>query len=342
MDKKTGDIYLKLPENSETDTIVTNLKESGKFEIKDSEDGTILLDNSKIKETKVKYNTTESGTIVYLEIEFNKEGKDILTDITTNKYAKPKEEEKAEENTTEENKAEENTTEEAKTTEEKKENKITLTISGNDVTTTNFETPITVGAMQLSMNQATTDSDEITEYLNSAAKLATIINKGPLEVEYTITRNRYVETDISIKSLNYIIIAVVAIIALLLIYMAIKYKTRGILAAISFMGFLALYSLLLRYTNVVISLESIISIIMIAVINYWISMSLLKIEKGDDETKYNKEYISIIFKLLPIFIISIVFTFVKWTPLNTVGMAFLWGIALILLYNRFITKNIVD
>ncbi len=346
LDKKTGEIYLKLAENSETDNIVSNLKESGKFEIKDSEDGTILLDNSKIVGASVKYNTTESGTIVYLEVEFNKEGKDILTDITTNKYAKPKEEENKTEESNEEEKTEEDkTTEETESAEEnkeeKKENKITLTLSGTDITTTNFETPITGGVMQLSLNQATKDPEEIESSLNSASKLATNINKGPLEVEYTIIRNRYVETEISRESLNYVILSAIIIMAALLVFMAVKYKVRGILAAIAYIGFLALYSLLLRYTNVVISLESIISIIMIGAINYWISMRLLKIDK-EDKTKYNKEYMNIVFKVLPIFLISIVFTFAKWTPVNTVGMAFLWGIALILLYNRFIAKNIVD
>ena len=123
--------------------------------------------------------------------------------------------------------------------------------------------------------------------------------------------------------------------------MIVKYKARGIFAAISFAGFMALYLLLLRYTNVVISLESIVGILLVAALNYWFNIKILKV-KGNETKEYNDKYLELLVKLAPVFVISIIFSFIKWSMINTIGMVMVWGVAFILLYNRFITKRIVD
>ena len=66
----TGEITIQIPEqNSQTDTIIGNLNTVGKFEILDSETKEVLLNNDDIKSSEVLYNTTNSGTSVYLQIE---------------------------------------------------------------------------------------------------------------------------------------------------------------------------------------------------------------------------------------------------------------------------------
>ena len=362
LDKKTGKIYLQIPENDDTDTIVTNIKETGKFEIKDSEDGTVLLDNSKIQNVRTAYNTTENGTVVFLEIKFDKEGTAIYKDITGNTYAKventttenttTESSETSEENDETENNNEteenENSEEENNTTEENNEQseevtekKITLAISGQDITSTNFENVVENGTIDLSMNAATTDSKEISEYAKSATTIATILNNGPLPVEYSVAGNQYLKTDISINSVLYVLAFVGVVIAILLVYMILKYKVSGLLSAISYIGFIALYSLLLRYTNVVITLETIVGIVLIALINYWFNMRLLSV-KLDNKKQYDNIYKDFIMKIIPVFAISVIFALIRWSMLNTIGMAIIWGVALILIYNRLVTKNIVE
>jgi len=82
LNENTGDMNIQIPENSNTDNIVSKLNTTGKFEVIDSETNEILLNNSHIKSSSVLYNNTSTGTSVYLEIAFNKDGKNKLEEIS--------------------------------------------------------------------------------------------------------------------------------------------------------------------------------------------------------------------------------------------------------------------
>ena len=65
LNKENGDIYLQIPENSDTDHIISNILQVAKFEIKDSEDtSNVLVTNDDLKKISAVYNTTSSGTTV--------------------------------------------------------------------------------------------------------------------------------------------------------------------------------------------------------------------------------------------------------------------------------------
>lgn len=88
VDENTGDILIEIPENDSTDSIVSNIETVGKFEIIDSETKEVLMNNDDIKLANVMYGsgnttTSSSGTTVYLNIEFTKEGAKKLEDIST-------------------------------------------------------------------------------------------------------------------------------------------------------------------------------------------------------------------------------------------------------------------
>ena len=106
LNKATGEMIIEIPEDSNTDNVVSNLTTVGKFEIVDSETSEVLMNNDDIKSSSVLYNTTSSGTSVYLEIAFNKDGKKKLEDISKT-YVKS--EDNSTENNTVENATEENT-----------------------------------------------------------------------------------------------------------------------------------------------------------------------------------------------------------------------------------------
>ena len=92
MDKDNGKIYLQLPEDNTTDHTVSNLLQVANFAIKDSEDNSkVFITNEDIKNVSAVYNNTSAGTTVYLQIEFNKEGKNKLKQISTGEYATKKE-----------------------------------------------------------------------------------------------------------------------------------------------------------------------------------------------------------------------------------------------------------
>ena len=82
LDTQTGNIVLELPENNQTDAILSGIYPAGKFEIVDTETGEVLLSKDQIEDSTVMYEPTTTGTQVYLAIQFNKEGTKKLEEIS--------------------------------------------------------------------------------------------------------------------------------------------------------------------------------------------------------------------------------------------------------------------
>lgn len=367
LNKENGDIYLQIPENSETDHTVSNILQVANFEIKDSEDtSNVLVTNEDLKKVSAMYNTTTSGTTVYLQIEFNKNGKNILKNLSTGEYKTDENltnTTNSTDNTTSEDENNTSTSEENTSSDENKENtntdsenntsseenkaqkKIILSIDSNDMITTSFDDPIEDGIIDLSMNKATTDKDSISDTLQSASTIAAVVNSGKMPLTYKVSENNYVNTDITSNDLQKAIYIVIAIVAVTLILLIVKYKAKGIIASIAYIGFVGLELLLVRYTNVTISLESIVAGIITLAINYMITYRLLKTHETDAELKakvYANEFKSIIIKSIPIFIIAVVFVFIQWTKVSTFGMTLFWGLILSIIYNYVVTRDMID
>lgn len=354
LNTKTGEMLIEIPEDDKTDTVVSNLNTTGKFEIIDSETEEVLLDNSDIKSSDVLYNSSTSGTTVYLEIAFNKEGKSKLEEIS--KTYVPTEEDNTtsdenntvEESSTEENSIEETSTEED-TTEETTKKQIKMKIDDEEIMTTSFDEPITTGKIQLSVGSATTDTDTLQGYISQAQNIATVLDSGDLPVKYDIEKNQYVLSDISEQDLGYIAITVAVAVIIGIVVLIIKYKSKGLLAGISYVGLVALYLLLIRYANVVISIESIFGIAMMFILNYIFTFILLdnieKISKEKSEKVVNTATLEIYKKffsrIIPICAISIAFCFVKWIPMSSFGMISFWGLVMIAVYNVVITRYLL-
>lgn len=352
MDKQSGTIYIQIPEDTNTDRVVNNITQTGSVELKDSKDDSkVYLKSENLKEAKVLYNQETTGTAVYMSLQFNKEGKEILKNISENEYKTlpEKDTDKSEDANNEENKEADNTDEskkedstESSSSEENKEEQkqVTLYISGSAVTTTSFDEPVEKGNIDLRTAQPTTDSDALQNSITSAQTISALLNNGVLPIKYNVKENQYVKTDIKAETVKKVIIAVAVIVAILLVYMIKKHKTRGILATISYIGFVSLYTILLRVFNVTIALEGIAGGIIILVLNYLVNMKLLEV--NGDKKEYYKSYLDIIMKLIPILAISIIFVFIPVTTLASIGMTLFWGIVLMLAYNVTLTKNIVD
>lgn len=348
LNTKTGEMTIEIPEDSSTDDVVGNLNTIGKFEIIDSETKEVLLDNSNIKSSDVLYNSTSTGTSVYLEISFNKDGKNKLEEIS--KTYIPAENNTTTENTvtTEDNAtAEENT---ADTTEETAEattdKKITMKIDGEEIMTTSFDEPITTGKIQLSVGTATSDSSTLKDYIAQARNVSTVLDGGNLPIKYDIEKNQYILSSISEQEIGYIVIAIAVVAVIGIIVLIAKYKLNGLLAGISYVGLAALYLLLIRYANVIISIESIFGIIIMLILNYIFTFMLLdNIEKNSKDKKENivnkataETYTKFFIRIIPICIMVIAFCFVKWIPISSFGMISFWGLVIIAVYNAVITR----
>ena len=370
LNEKTGEITIILPEDENTDDIASELTTVGKFEIIDTETNEVLMNNDDIKESKVLSgaSSTGSGTMVYIDILFDKEGKQKFKDITTN-Y-------KTVENTTTENTTEENTTtdntastdntttentttdntttedttsEDSESSETETQKEIALKIDDEELMTTSFEDVIETGEMTLSIGSATTEQETYSEYVKNATQVATVLNNGKMPVKYNVTKNEYILSDVTRDTLHKIEFGIIIVTAIALIILVIKYRLDGFIAAIGYVGLASIYSIVIRYTNVTITLEGILGIAITLILNYAFSLILLKKVK---ESKQNQEeetikkatkktYKEYFLKIMPISIMAVVFTLFPWEPISSIGMVTFWGIALIAIYNVLITKNLL-
>ena len=189
------------------------------------------------------------------------------------------------------------------------------------------------------MGQVSTDSESIEETAKSASAVAAILNNGVMPLKYMVTENRYIASEIKTTTIRNILIVVAVVFALLLVYMIIKNKQKGVLSALCYVAFVSLYLILLRESNVTIAMEGIIGGIIILVLNYIINMRLIKVK---DNKEYYQTYLDIIMKLIPILAISIIFIFMPITALSSIGMVMFWGITLSLIYNVTITRHVLD
>ena len=215
--------------------------------------------------------------------------------------------------------------------------------------TTSFEDVIETGEMTLSIGSATTEQETYSEYVKNATQVATVLNNGKMPVKYNVTKNEYILSDVTRDTLHKIEFGIIIVTAIALIILVIKYRLDGFIAAIGYVGLASIYSIVIRYTNVTITLEGILGIAITLILNYAFSLILLKKVK---ESKQNQEeeaikkatkktYKEYFLKIMPISIMAVVFTLFPWEPISSIGMVTFWGIALIAIYNVLITKNLL-
>ena len=317
VDKTTGTIALEVGEDGQIDDILAYLLSQGNFTITDTDSGEVLLDNSKIKETKTMYYNGTSGTIVYLDIIFNDEGKSKLEEISKT-YVETKDDEG-------------NSTKKT----------ITIKLDDETITTTYFGQTMSNGELPLTVGSASNDSNTIKNYLVQAGELAIVLNNGINPIVYTIGTNEYVAPIITPDTLNKIIISALVVLAIMIVYLVIRYKTLGIISALSMVGYIALYLITVRFTDTIISLEAIAAIAISILLEFVFVQAIAKAIKKDsaNATKtINKELIKNISVQAPLYIMAIVFVFVEWETIKSFGLALFWGLIVSLVYNLIITK----
>lgn len=339
LDNNSGDIIVELTEDDGTDAIVSMLESSGLFEISDTNSKEVLLNNDDIKSVKAVYGASQTGngTSVYLDFEFTKEGAKKLGQVS-NDYKT------VEDNTTEENTVSDNETENT----EQEEKTITMKIDGEEIMTQSFEEPIENGRMQLSIGTATTNQQTFQENISQASTIATVLDSGRMPVEYTVDENQYIHSDITENQIQIGICVVLALALIALVVMIIRYKMLGLLGAISYVGLVSIFLLIIRYANVVLSMEGILGIVVIMILNYiFVNKFLSKLKeknkelnKTDVQIANNETYKEFFIKIVPICITVITFCFINFVPISSFGMTMFWGIALIAGYNVVITNNL--
>ena len=344
LNKENGVIRVELPEDDQTDDLAYYLIASGKVEIKEKDTSTELLNEKMVKKAQYTYTSNADGEYqVYLEIALTEEGQAKIEEVK-NDYAILKDDVDAIEaknksdNSSDESNTETNNTEEQKTETSTEETKkvAKLSIAGTDYDVDRIEK----NKIRVKMGSQTSNTTTVNNSMAKAAELTMLINSGKYPIDYEVQNNRFVHSDITNEQLLYFAGAVAVILLVLFVILTIKYKSKGFLASISCIGFIALLLLVLRYTNVIITIEGIGAIILIILIDLKLSQMMLNKTKilNVVSEAVKSSYKELFLKLVPIMIVSIVFCFSGWTNLSSFGMIMFWGFILIAIYNIIVTE----
>ena len=348
LNKEDGTIKVELAENETTDTYAYFLTANGKVQIKEKDATTELLSDSMVEKSIYTYTAdSEAKYQVYLELQLTEEGQAKIEEIKNN-YAilvnEVEEIEAAEEAKKEkaegENKTEGETTTETSTENSEPTKKIAvLTIAGSEYDIEKIEK----NKVTVKIGSKTSNSSSINNNIALAAEMTMLINSGKYPVEYEINDNKFIYTDITDEQMLYLGIAVVIAVLAICVIFTIKYKTKGALVSISCIGFISILLLILRYTNVNISIEGIGAIILVLALNF--RMNQIILSKTKTANIINEAIISTyketFSKLIPVMIVTLVFCFAEWTNLTSFGLIMFWGLLLMAVYNIIVTKTLL-
>ena len=369
LNKQDGTIRVEFPEDENTDSYVYYLTAQAKVQIDEKAEesetdtntenvtATELISDEMVKSAKYSYTQNVDGQYqVSLEITLTDEGQAKIQELSGT-YAflateideiESAEEESEEETENTEGTDAEETAEDANTESENTENQETqeqtkkiasLTIAGTEYDITKIDK----NKITVTIGTPTSNTTSANNNIAIAAELEMLINAGKYPIEYELTANRYVYSSISTEQLLYFGIAVLAITVVILLIFIIKYRKRGLLISISYVGFVSLFLLILRYANVKITIEGIGGIIVVMIINLAFIKTILtrmqKMKMLDEAINYT--YKNVFSKLIPVIILVIVFCLSGWANLSSFGMAMFWGLMLMAIYNILVTKTLL-
>ena len=370
LDKENGTVRVELAENDNVDMYIYYLYASQKITIKDTDSKDILLNDEMIKGAKYSYTSDSKGAYqVYEEIELTKDGQAklnellndyalLVTDVTeieNAKKASESESTKTESTSEESTETTENTSTDEQNTESTKTQSTTEETSSNSETTkktaklyvndTTYDvSKIEKEKITVKIGSSSSNTTSVNNNISKAAEIAMLENAGKLPADYEVDTNRYEYSSITQKEIIYFAIAMIAILVIILLIYCVIYKKSGILASISFVGFVSIFSLLIRYTNVAISIEGISAIIVVMIINLIINREILsKTQRMNLVNEAVKAtYKNVYLKLIPVGILTIVFCLSKWESLSSFGMIMFWGLVLTAIYNATITRTLLN
>jgi SecD/SecF fusion protein len=143
-----------------------------------------------------------------------------------------------------------------------------------------------------------------------------------------------------LETVLYYISAIFAVALILFIFIIIKFKARGFISMYLQIGFFAVLLLIIRLTNVTLTMEGIAGLIIAAILNYVFNYIMLKRVK--EPGMYKETNLSFMFYTLPVFIVSIIFTFSTKAILSSFGMTIFWGIIITYVYNFIFSKYVFE
>ena len=194
---------------------------------------------------------------------------------------------------------------------------------------------LTNGVLQIPLGQASSEYEDFVITYNSTARVAGILNLEKMPLSYKLNADNYVQSHITTETRIIAIVSFAVIVLILSIVMIVKYKLAGLKFAILNVGYIAIVTLAFRYTNVLITLNSLIAFAGVVGINMLFEYKLLENLRKNDDIKlvFTETMKQLYLAIIPVAIVAIIFTFMQSAVISSIGMVLFWGIAIQALYS---------
>ena len=237
LDEKTGKIVLTF-EYAYADDIKSILPMEGRLELVDSNTNDVVLDFSDFESAEATYASLEEGYTTYLHLKLNDSGLNKINNLDYYKQL----------TNTEQN--EENAEEITAVTNQVKimfDDEQIVEVSYDDLLLTNK-------TLRITTSENLTSNTSIQSQMNTNTVVAKLATMGKMPVVYQLTAEEYVKSNID--NLPLILSGILVICLVIAIDWIVRFKLNGILAVLTFATNIALFLILMRLTNVPISLNS--------------------------------------------------------------------------------------
>lgn len=328
--EKTGQIIVSVPETKKIANLTSDpitdetsdtqraksvesiLSTTGSFEVKDSITGKVYLTEKHIKEAKA---NIYQGYGVILDIKLNDEGKKILSDVSR-KYVQEEKDGK------------------------KYEKKATVTVAGMELVKATFAEPMDEGLMQINLgNGYGKNKDVITAIYGEAKRLENALKVGKTPIKYNVEQKTSgIKENINYKNAKIILLVILTVMLILALSLVFKYGLKGLYAMLVNISFVVVLLLAIRYTDVVVTIPSLVAVVVAYILEYVILLKYLQNTKENDY-EIADEVVDTLKYTFILIISSITLSFSHNILLSSFAMTLFIAIILLFTHNYIFVKN---
>lgn len=313
VNENNGKLAVSVSYEGTTDYSAALASQKGKIEIIDSETKEVLMDRSMIKKASAYYqqaNNNDSATVTTddtvsynlgVKLTFTSEGQKKLNELSKTYI--------------------ETTDENGKTSQKT----ITVQIDGEDKYITYF-TPdgeYTELAIPLYRSVSADDMDTFNSDYKDCFVTQTILNNDEFPITYKLTSGSFIESDLGENFVKGLSIAGIVLLAIVIVLTIVKNKKDGFYASIIEIGYIAILLLIIRAASVSLTLSGILTIAIMAIVNYFLLLTFMKTEKAIDKLE---KFGNFILTIIPFIITIVVFALGKEVNTQSIGSVGIWGI----------------
>ena len=337
LDKNTGRIEMMLPEENDTDTVLSGLAETGKFEVVDSTNSEVLLTNSDISKAEIVKDNKGTVTNLVLNVTFNSNGTKKFKDITKNYQNQVVENVNL------------NGTSNTTTGDNTKTNKkVTIKLDGSTLLQTSFSNIVDSGILSLTIGSSDSEVASFEDQYIGAKNLAALINNESLPIKYKVKTNYYIMSPLNKYNVIYLVYAGIAIALIISLALIIKFRLNGVIGTILSIGYMACLLIIIRYANVELSIEAmfgfIVAFMIGTIFNIFACSEFNNTNMTDKELQSvkNKVFKRFVLSLVPISIFALIACLFSLSSLFSFGTVLFWSIVVAIIYYCSLTLILMN